>query len=89
MDQSIKNQTTPPEYGTLAGELPKEFTDQMSKDLREALHVGECDPGPDIEAIKWAHQLISVNWVYIFGTGAPRKDATQMLRRLLAMLETK
>lgn len=86
---TIKDQTTVPEWGTLAGELPKEFTDQMGEDLKEALHARECGPEPDIEAIYWAHGLISANWDLIYGTGTPRPAALQMLHRLAAMLPEK
>lgn len=86
---TIKDQTTVPEWGTLAGELPKGFTDQMGEDLKEALHARECGPEPDIEAIYWAHGLISANWDLIYGTRTPRPAALQMLHRLAAMLPEK
>nr|SPS04988.1 protein of unknown function [Candidatus Nitrotoga fabula] len=82
---TIKKQTTAPEWGTLPGELPKEFTDQMGKDLKDALHVRECGPGPDIEAIRWAYDKIKSNQQIIFGIHV-RAEPQIMLDRLKAML---
>lgn len=83
---TIKNQTAAPEWGTLAGELPKEFTDQIGEDLKDALHVRECGPGPDIAAIRWAHTLLSISFDLFYDTAPTREIALQMLNRLGAML---
>lgn len=84
-DQLIKDKTTAPAYGTLAGELPKEFTDQMGQDLKEALHIRECGPEPDIDAIRWAYHRIKSNQQIIFGVHV-RAEPEIMLDRLKAML---
>lgn len=84
-NQLIKEKTTVPPYGTLAGELPKDFTDQMSQDLKEALHIRECGPGPDIDAIRWAYDRIKSNQQIIFGEHV-RAWPQIMLDRLKAML---
>lgn len=83
---TIKNQTTAPEWGTLAGELPKEFTDQIGKDLKDALHVRECGPGPDIEAIQWAYEKLSSNRRFLFGY-EEKPEIAIMMDRLKSMLQ--
>lgn len=83
---TIKDQTTAPEWGTLAGELPKEFTAQMGKDLKDALHARECGSPPDIEAIQWAHGILWSNRQFLFGYEI-KPETVQMLDRLMSMIK--
>ena len=90
-NQLIKEKTTAPAYGTLAGELPKESLNEISQQLENMHHTITCDETCkklDTEAIHWAHNRLLANWAYLFGK-APRKDAMQMMDRLKAMLPIK
>lgn len=89
MDQSIKNQTTAPAYGTLAGELPKESLNEISQQLEDMHHTIACGSSKklDIDAIRWAYECLYVNRYYLFGYSAAGKH--EMLDRLKAMLDAK
>nr|SPS05528.1 protein of unknown function [Candidatus Nitrotoga fabula] len=83
---TIKKQTTAPEWGTLAGELPKEFTDKIGEDLKDALHVRGCGTGIDIDAIQWAYGMLWSNRQFLFGYEI-KPEIVQMMDRLKSMLK--
>lgn len=89
-DQLIKDKTTAPKYGTLAGELPKESLNEIGQQLKEMHCTLACESCKklDTEAIQWAYNRLQANWTYLFGK-ATRGDEKQMLDRLKAMLPTK
>lgn len=89
-NQLIKDKTTVPEYGTLAGDLPKESLNEIGQQLKDMHHTIACESCKklDIEAIRWVHSMLTASWQYLFGQ-SPRQYEKQMLDRLRAMLEVK
>lgn len=87
MDQLIKDKTTAPPYGTLAGELPKKSLNEISQQLDDMHHTLACGSCKklDIEALRWAYECLHVNRYYLFGHNAAGRH--EMLDRLKAMLE--
>ena len=87
LEKSIENQTTPPPYGTLAGELPKKSLNEISQQLDDMHHTLACGSCKklDIEALRWAYECLHVNRYYLFGHNAAGRH--EMLDRLKAMLE--